>query len=73
MGDTAKEQCGRLFSGDCGHIMKEMRQFCADMGANKKDFTEKYPHMAKMAGMMAGHCCGKSNKKTPEQTGDAKE
>ena len=73
MSDAAKEQCGKLFSGDCSKIMGEMRQFCSDMRADSKDFAEKYPHMETMAKMMAGLCCGKSNSKTPEQSGDAKE
>ncbi len=73
MGDTGKEECGKLFTGDCTKIMGEMRKFFSDMHADKKDFAKKYPHMAKMAGMMAGQCCGKSNNKTPEQSGDAKE
>ena len=73
MSDAAKERCGKLFSADCAKIMSEMKQFCSDMRADKKNFAEKYPHMAKMAEMMAGQCCGKSNNKASEQSGDAKE
>jgi len=73
MSDTAKERCGKLFSADCSKIMSEMRQFCSDVRADKKGFAEKYPHMAKMAEMMAGLCCEKSNNKASEHSADAKE
>ena len=73
MVEPAKEGCASFFTGDCAKIMGEMRKFCTEAGANRKEFAEKYPHMAalagRMEGMMSRGSCGPAGSKETDGTG----